>query len=451
MNLILQDSFQECDDGVYKHYYEQSAGFMGTVDELQKQFANGTLQIVSLQNYNQRTQIECPVDYEICSYDEKRGYKVVNECRFFASHYIGRFSSGDYNIIVNPRFGNIFAYLIGYATNLYLPIGASDVSINTQNNSYWLIALLWKAMLNKALTTGQIPKGYEIITRNQKNYRERLSLYKHIHANLCDASRFYCTYKKLSMDNTINRTIRATYQILKSKGASAVVAEFEAYDKYLCSMGVGAELKNISQIDEINYTRLTAPYKSVMGLSKTIMQNFKAEAANHVGVKKDISYFIDVAELWEMYLLKLLQNNLSTEYHVYSPNAFSGAKLLDDSIREIRPDILIERNGEVVMILDAKYKNYCRFGSTAKYGVSREDLYQMSTYLYHYGKEGKRAIGVFTSPVECVEQRLHTFTENKKHQIGLINLAIDGANSIEQIHQIEDTYVKNVQQLLNGL
>lgn len=107
--------------------------------------------------------------------------------------------------------------MIGYATNLYLPIGASDVSINTQNNSYWLIALLWKAMLNKALTTGQIPKGYEIITRNQKNYRERLSLYKHIHANLCDASRFYCTYKKLSMDNTINRTIRATYQILKSK------------------------------------------------------------------------------------------------------------------------------------------------------------------------------------------------------------------------------------------
>ena len=33
MNLILQDSFQECDDGVHKHYYEQSDGFMGTVDE----------------------------------------------------------------------------------------------------------------------------------------------------------------------------------------------------------------------------------------------------------------------------------------------------------------------------------------------------------------------------------------------------------------------------------
>ena len=188
-----------------------------------------------------------------------------------------------------------------------------------------------------------------------------------------------------------------------------------------------------------------------MGLSRTIMQNFKAEAANHVGAKKDISYFIDVTELWEIYLLKLLQNNISAEYRVYSPNAFSGAKLLDDSIREIRPDILIERDGEVVMIIDAKYKNYCRLGSTAKYGVSREDLYQMSTYLYHYGKEEKRAIGVFTSPVECFEQRLHTFTENQRHQIGLINLAIDTADSIEQIHQIEDAYIKNVQQLLNSL
>lgn len=33
---------------------------------------------------------------------------------------------------------------------------------------------------------------------------------------------------------------------------------------------------------------------------------------------------IDIAELWELYLLRLLQRNLSPDYYVYSPNALSG-------------------------------------------------------------------------------------------------------------------------------
>lgn len=448
MDLVLYDSIRDCDDGVCKNYHQQSAGFMRAIDKLQKQFVDGTIEVLSLQNYNQRAKVECPIGYHILSYDEKRGYEVVNECNFFASHYIGRYTYGDYNIIVNPRFGNIFTYLIGYATNIYLPFGESHISFNNQNSSCWLIALLWKAMLNKALTTGQIPKNYETITHNQRNYRGRLALSKHIHTNLCDATRFYCTYKKLSMDTVINRTIRATYKILKDKGASVVVAEFEAYDKYLDSMGVKSFIQNIREIDDINYTRLTAPYKSVMELSKTILHNFKAEAANQDSDKRDVSYFIDVAELWEMYLLKLLQNNLSAEYHVFSPNAYAGSKLLDGKIREIRPDILIEKDGDVVMIIDAKYKNYFQFGAVANNGISREDLYQMSTYLYHYGKEGKGIVGIFTSPVECLEQMLHAFSENKKHRIGLINLAINGVNSIEAIHQIEYEYINEIRQIL---
>ena len=448
MDLVLQDSIGYCGDVVSKNYHQQSAGFMRAIDELQKKFVDGTIDVISLQNYNPRAQVECPVSYRIHSYEEKRGYKVVNECDFFASHYIGRYTYGDYNIIVNPRFGNIFSYLIGYATNIYLPLGESHVAYNTQNSSYWLIALLWKAMLNNALTTGQIPKNYETITRNQRNYRGRLALSKHIHTNLCDATRFYCTYKKLSMDNVINRTVRTTYKVLKEKGASVVLTEFDAYDKYLDSMGVMSFIQNIREIDDINYTRLTAPYKSVMRLSKTILQNFNAEAANYGSDKKGVSYFIDVAELWEMYILKLLQNNLSAEYHVFSPNTYLGAKLLDDRIREIRPDILIEKNGEVMMIIDAKYKNYFCFGAVAKNGISREDLYQMSTYLYHYGKEGKRIVGIFTSPVECKEQTLHTFSENKKHKIGLINLGINGVNSIETIHQIENEYINKIRQIL---
>ena len=451
MSLILHDSnFQ---NGVTKWYHEQCAAYMNTVDRLQHQIAAGQLEIVNLQTYNPRSEIESPVWYEIKSYSEKKsGYKVVNECQFYSSHYIGRYSHEGYAIIINPRFGNTFNYLVSYASNIYIPYGESEISFNSQNNSYWLIALLWKAMLNRALTTGQIPKEYITVTKNQKNYHGRLTIAKHIRANLCDATRFYCSYKKLSMDNTINRVIRSIYIILKSKGLSSLVAEFEAYDKYLCSMGVGAEVVDVHEIDDIRYTRLSAPYKPVMELSRTILANHKAESSNDKSVNSDVSYFIDIADLWEMYLLKLLQNNLPSEYYVYSPNTGFGDSLLEGGMREIRPDIIIEKNGRVLMIIDAKYKDYTQFGKSALFGVNREDLYQMTTYLHHYGKEDQSIIGLFTSPFPCSEDDVHAYSHNKNHRIGLVNLDIVSVDdNIELLHKNEQVYLDNITKILASL
>lgn len=450
MSLILKDS--DFAEGVIKGYSEHSAGYMRTVDELQRQFNDGTLDVICLQAYNPRHQIECPVWYEVVSYDSKRGHQVVNECRFLSSHYIGRFTHDGFPIIVNPRFGNVFGYLIGYATNLYIPFGNSDVAYNTENNSYWLIALLWKAMLNRALTTGQIPKEYKTITKNQRHFRGRLSISKHIHYNTSNYTRFFCSYKKLTMDNMINRTIRSVYRILKIKGVGFLLAEFEAYDKYLESMGVDSCLEDVKQISTIRYTRLSEPYRPVMALSKTILSNYRAESTNEGKGNSNVSYFIDVAELWEMYLLKLLQNNLPPVYRVYSPNSNQGTPLLDGSIREIRPDILIEREGRVVMIIDAKYKKYTCFGVTSDYGISREDLYQMSTYLYHYGRQEKPIVGIFTSPVTDTSNDIHAFSQNANHRIGLVNLNInDAEGNISQIHEFENKYIERIVALLDSV
>lgn len=307
-------------------------------------------------------------------------------------------------------------------------------------------------MLNRALTTGQIPKEYITVTKNQKNYHGRLTIAKHIRANLCDATRFYCSYKKLSMDNTINRVIRSIYIILKSKGLSSLVAEFEAYDKYLCSMGVGAKVVDVHEIDDIRYTRLSAPYKPVMELSRTILANHKAESSNDKSVNSDVSYFIDIAELWEMYLLKLLQNNLPSDYYVYSPNTGFGDSLLEGGMREIRPDIIIEKNGRVLMIIDAKYKDYTQFGKSALFGVNREDLYQMTTYLHHYGKEDQSIIGLFTSPFPCSEDDVHAYSHNKNHRIGLVNLDIVSVDdNIELLHKNEQVYLDNITKILASL
>lgn len=120
MSLILQDSnFQ---DGITKRYHEQCAAYMNTVDQLQQKIVDGQLEIVNLQTYNPRSDIESPVWYEIKSYGEKRGYKVVNECHFYSSHYIGRYSHDGYAIIINPRFGNILIISLAMPQTFIYPM-----------------------------------------------------------------------------------------------------------------------------------------------------------------------------------------------------------------------------------------------------------------------------------------------------------------------------------------
>lgn len=448
--LYLTDSNFQSDSNDKIKGFKESGAFMEVVDELNRQFVAGEIQIVHLQNYNHKITPESPIWYEVKSYKPSNSKIIVDECKFSTSHYIGRFSRNGLDIIINPRFGNkIFQHIISYATNLFLPIGSSDIKEKTTSNSFWLIALLWKAMLNKALASNQIPKEYQTITRNQKNFRGRLMVSKHIKANLCNASMFYCTYKKLSMDNIINRTIRATYNILEKKSLNALVGEFSEYDNRLSSLGVASELDNINQIDTIRYTKMNYAYFPVMQLSKAILSNKNAESYSE-GKRADVSYFIDIAELWEMYLLRLLQRELPEEYRVYSPNAQNGEYLLEKNAREIRPDIIIEKDNRIVMIIDAKYKWYKNFGSTAKLGVSREDLYQMVTYLYHYGQEGMPIAGIFTSPAPMdIKHDVYSFNNNPNHQIGLLNLNVEKCGeNIEILHEEEEEYILEVKKIL---
>ena len=104
------------------------------------------------------------------------------------------------------------------------------------------------------------------------------------------------------------------------------------------------------------------------------------------------------------------------------------------------------------MIIDAKYKDYSQFGNSAVSGVSREDLYQMTTYLHHYGIEGQNIIGLFTSPVSCKDDDIHMYSHKKNYSIGLVNLDIVNADdNIEELHRRETVYLDKIAKILNSL
>jgi 5-methylcytosine-specific restriction enzyme subunit McrC len=317
---------------------------------------------------------------------------------------------------------------------------------------------MWKAILEKAITKSQIPKEYKAYEKNSSKFKGKLQISKHIKNNLIDKSKFYCKYRKLTMDTTINQTIRYTYKLLlrKQKGLSNILKDVAEYDNTLRSFGVQDKEVSLLEIQNIRYSKLNIYYKKVMELSLLIIKSESSKNDNKSFQKHGFSYFLDIAELWENYLLKVLQKNLP-EYDIYSPNEKGGDCLIEDSFRQIRPDIIIENDGKIIAILDAKYKQYNKIGKTDNYiekTVSREDLYQMNTYLYHYGNCDDNILGLFISPISG-DKEVKRLSKNNNHKIGVINLNIQQFDeqeknefSLEAIYKEEANFIEKIKEEL---
>jgi len=465
----------ELEDSQYINSKQHKTGkdtalFCQAIDTLSKDIEENKVDFFSLGGNSKKLNDEL-ISYKIDSTELQYSKEIamINKATFFTSHYIGFYSTKiankEINIIVKPRFGDgIFNYLLSYVYGIYLPKGFSSTS-NEKSNNLWLIAIMWKATLQKAITKSQIPKEYQKFEKNLSTYKGQLNISKHIKHNLFDKSKFYCNYRKLTMNTTINQTIRYIYRLLEKKGFGNLLKDIAEYDQMLQSFGVESKMVHPKEIQHIRYSKLNIYYKKVMELSSLILKS-QSKSSDITSSKNDsFSYFLDIAELWENYLLKVLQRNLP-EYNIYSPNEKGGINLFSDGSREIRPDIIIQRNGEVVAVLDAKYKWYKQIGQYADYdfSVSRDDLYQMCTYMYHYGKENEDIVGLFVSPIGQKNEKedLKTLSNNKSHRIGVINLDIkqfekkyDDKNkekkanfSYNLINKAEQKFINNIKNAL---
>lgn len=158
-----------------------------------------------------------------------------------------------------------------------------------------------------------------------------------------------------------------------------------------------------AELDRIRYTPITAGFAPVAELSRQI--------ANRRGLSADIEangetkgVLLDVAELWEMYVLSVLRKAATplTVKHG-TRERMTSRKLLrsDVSGREIGtliPDAILFQYGEIRGIVDAKYKSI-HPSANAPQGPQREDLYQIAAYLGRYAPNANAStLGVLAYP-----------------------------------------------------
>lgn len=458
MTIKMSDPFKfvdSCPSQVVKN--GNLGGLFAAIDKLNKAALDGRLQFLSVSG-NHRFCEPKPPD-KIISY-------TVNEqllkSSFDVSHYIGsyatRIGSGIVALEIRPRCGNnILDYLLQYTTGIYLPPDTISGLRPDLSVAEWMLALLWRSIFNQALRRFHIPREYRTKLTNDRVFKGRLDVLRQIRENYADQSKFCCIHRPLTMDTTINQTIRCVFRLLAGNPAGATLSNgFESYDEMLAGFGVKLRDVRPEEIDRIRYTNMSYGYLQLMQVGKAIIRHLGASRSDLPS--GGVSLFIDVSEIWENYIEAVLLSHLPSNYRIVNPNEIGGQGLFVGQKRKIRPDLIIENEAGVpVAILDAKFKAYREVGDYEKSGVSRDDLYQMITYMYHYGKDRNTPLlGLFISPVKGSGDResLYQLDNCRNHEVGILNFDLEQWNDktdidITGVKNNEKNFADNLQYLLD--
>ena len=439
---------------------------LAVVDRLNEAVQKGEVPLVSLRGDKRSFRSELPsiLSYEVKNCGTINSWSIITEAHFEVSHFIGAYTtkigSEVVTLQIQPRWGNgILSYLLQYTTGIYQPPDNAAATAQQKDGAAWLLVMLWKSLFNQALRRCHIPKEYRERKTNDRFFRGRLDMPRQIRENSVDQSRFACVDAPLTLDTTISRTIRHVTRLLSKPGAyPALMRDLAGYEERLAAFGVSEKEVKLEDIAKIRYTRLSNGYRPLMQASLAILRHFGGSTLQNAESETP-SYFIDLAELWENYLLAILQRHLPSEYHIWSPNEVGGSHLLAGGKRAIRPDILIEKSGQIVAVLDAKFKKYSQIGSHEQGGVSREDLYQMGTYLYHYSRADHPIIGLFVTPTPGTAcPNVETLSRHPLHRLGVVAFDITGWDyesptseiPMEKIRKAEETFAKVVENELEN-
>jgi len=133
----------------------------------------------------------------------------------------------------------------------------------------------------------------------------------------------------------------------------------------------------------IRFTPITAGYRSLVQLSLSIARNrglFSVAAPEG----KATGVLLDVAELWELFVIECLRRALPTATVRHGTrDEWEGGRLLrartGATLGRMYPDAVV-REGSAIIIADAKYKPLQPTASRP-HGVLTSDLYQMRAYI----------------------------------------------------------------------
>ena len=369
-------------------------------------------------------------------------------------NFIGSFSYKDINIEINSRFSNKFLErMLNFANNIYVDDVSLGKSIDAKKNlSRIVIYYLFIQALERAFLLG-LPKEYKDKSYHEAKVMGKVDMAKFIKKDVPFAGKISSTNRERQDISNIVLLLHKALKIVQKESKELIKPVINTLS-YLNEIReprlVTPNIIHNALNSKALHNPIYAPYKKVLEYAKLIIEN--EDAGTKSNGKQNFGFLVDVAELFEIYIRKLLQKEFK-DWSVISPKI----ELYKDKFfaRKIIPDIVMN-NGDKVLVFDTKYK---RMGMRGKdqYGlgdVDRNDFFQINTYMRYYQNQGKSVIaGGLLYPMDKFSRdrcHSHSWFENLNTKFIVDGIELTNLNepSIDDIKNKENEFISRIKEYI---
>lgn len=368
-------------------------------------------------------------------------------------NFIGSFSHNGIDIEISSRFSNKFLErMLNFANDIYVDDVSLGKSIDAKENlSKIIIYYLFIQTLERAFLLG-LPKEYKDKSYHEAKVMGKVDVAKFIKNNIPFAGKISSANRERQDTGDIVLVLHKALKIVQKEAKGLIRPVVNALN-YLSEIResrlVTPNVVHNALNSKALHNPIYAPYKKVLEYASLIIENEKA-GIKGTG-KQNLGFIVNVAELFEIYMRKLLQKEFK-DWSVASPKI----ELYKDKFfeRKIIPDIVMS-NSDKVLVFDTKYKRMNMRGKD-QYGlgdVDRNDFFQINTYMSYYQNQGKNIVaGGLLYPMEKFSRdRCHSYSWfenlNTKFIVDGIELANLNESSIDEIKIKENEFISRIKDI----
>lgn len=328
---------------------------------------------------------------------------------WWAGRYVGSLSFEGNSLAIEPRFG--LATLRNWlfeATSVVLTDAPGKLR---EDESFiaQLLASVWAHGFVEAARHGLPALRRDVATKGP-TIRGRLDVAASLRMIAAGGGQGVSIRSERSLDHAASDAIVAAYEVLRRwlgvPDEQWMPARAKELIPNLMSVtGARPRVPTKAELDKIRYTPITAGFAPIAELSRQIA-NRRGLAADVDASGETKGVLLDVAELWEMYVLSVLRKAAAplTVTHGTRQKAATKKMLHSDvtgqGLGTLIPDVILHAGGQVQGVLDAKYKSL-HPSASAPNGPQREDLYQTAAYLGRFiPAVGRMSWGVLVYPLD---------------------------------------------------
>ena len=308
--------------------------------------------------------------------------------RWWTGRFIGEINFEGSELQIAPRLGiDVIGVWLARALNLSVIPKAA-----TQAGEGPLIAQLvdrmWSAAVAEASRHGP-PRFRRVDAREGRYIRGRLDVPGTIRLRAARLPKAASHVERRSIENPVSQAIvladRTLTSLLGQEKPWRPELAGELLAQLRATIGANPQMPTVREVRQVRYAPITRAFEPVARLSLEIAQRRGTLTS---GSGDDASgVLIDVAELWELFLLHCARRALGGSRVEHGTGASSNAFLLTSTadatarMGRLKPDLLISNGqGGESAVIDAKYKRL-RNSQERPHGVDRGDLYQLIAYL----------------------------------------------------------------------